>query len=140
MASRVRTCILLAYTQEQKGYELLDVKTGAIVTSHSENIRFHEQFTVDGGYINKLLLNEYFGQIRAARLRTSCADQVNNCYYCRRDGIIWRCGRLALRSGCTGCSVDIVPSSTAVKRKRVGADERGKLALEACTNDGWPPT
>jgi hypothetical protein len=60
LETRVRTCILLGYAMDQKGFKLLDVITGQIVTARRENIRFHESVTIASDYIEKLLLNTFF--------------------------------------------------------------------------------
>ncbi|OWZ01284.1 polyprotein, partial [Phytophthora megakarya] len=44
--TRVRTSIVMGYAKDKKGYKLIDVKTGAVITAHVENIRFDESFTV----------------------------------------------------------------------------------------------
>ncbi|OWY92943.1 polyprotein [Phytophthora megakarya] len=78
LSTRVRTCILLGYSLEKKGYKLLDVKTGCVLTARDGNIRFHEAFTVARDYIEKLLLNSFFRgdyelceDVPVVRIRTS---------------------------------------------------------------------
>lgn len=56
----MRMCSLLGYATGTKGYQLLGVKAGAVVTARAGNIRFHEEFTVESGCIDKLLQNTIF--------------------------------------------------------------------------------
>ncbi|POM61971.1 putative Polyprotein [Phytophthora palmivora] len=59
LSARTQLCLLLSYSKQTKGYKLLNLRTGSVLTCRGGNMKAHEQYTVDSAYVEKLLLNTY---------------------------------------------------------------------------------
>jgi hypothetical protein len=145
LRTRARTCILLGYATAKKGYKLLDVKTGSVITARAGNIRFHEEFTIEGGYLDKLLQHAFFRadhelpayppvvRIKAAmHTYMSEADKVR-----QPIAIVEAESGACARSDATPVR-SVATAPTQPKRKRSARDDAA-LIREACEDLDWTP-
>ncbi|OWY91327.1 polyprotein [Phytophthora megakarya] len=54
-----RLCLLLGYSKQTKGYNVLNLCTGSVTTCRDGNMKTHALYTVHTMYMEKLLANTY---------------------------------------------------------------------------------
>ncbi|KAE8878366.1 hypothetical protein PF007_g28573 [Phytophthora fragariae] len=77
LETRARLSLLLGYSATTPGYKFIDLQTAQVVTAQRGNVRFHEEFTANGTYLQQLLENAFLDEdhqlpetVPVARIKT----------------------------------------------------------------------